>query len=191
MNLLVHYLLSGRETEVIVGNVIADFLKGSNHYQLKPGIEKGIALHKQIDKFSDSHSSVRETWKLLFPHFGLYGRVITDIYFDFCLYHHWNEFSEYDFEDDMQFLYYSLRVHAQDIPPHIRRTTTRIIALQWPKKYTTYHGLFHVFRSMSRRVSFHNNFELAIDILKKHYDEIEHNFLRFYPEIHTFVQTMK
>lgn len=187
MNLLVHYLLSGRDSEIVVGNIIADFLKGTYNYTFTPGIEFGIFLHKQIDQFSDNHPIVRNTWKLLSSNFGFYGRVITDIYFDFCLYQHWKKFSAFDFEEDMEYLYYCFRIHWQVIPPHVRRVVSQIIALQWPKKYTSYHGLIHVFRSMSRRVSFQNNFEHAVDILKNQYNKIEKNFLKFYPEIYNYV----
>jgi acyl carrier protein phosphodiesterase len=190
MNILVHFLLSDRNEEVVVGNVIADFIKGTKIQQFPPGIQKGIEIHKVIDTYSDNHPVVKETWALLQKDFGLYGRVITDIYFDHFLYKHWDEFSDFSFEDDLQFLYDCLQKHTAELPPKVRRMNARIVALEWPLKYTDMAGLYQVFRSMSRRVAFENKFELAVEVLKKEYQRIDGYFLTFYPELRAYIQSI-
>ena len=128
MNILAHYLLSGRNEELVVGNVIADFIGGKKKVQLLSlGIQRGIEVHMEIDAYSDSHPVVKETWALLQNDFGLYGRVMTDIYYDHFLYKHWSEFSEFSFEDDLDYLYYCLQKYSADLPPKVRRMTSRKI----------------------------------------------------------------
>lgn len=190
MNILVHYLLSERNEEVVVGNVIADFIKGTKIHQFPPGIQKGIEIHKEIDTYSDNHPVVKETWSLLQKDFGLYGRVITDIYYDHFLYKHWTEFSDFTFEDDLQFLYDCLQKHTAELPPKVRRMNARIVALEWPLKYTDMAGLYQVFRSMSRRVAFENRFEKAVEVLQLEYKRIDGHFLRFYPELRSYIRTL-
>ncbi len=190
MNILVHYLLSDRNEKVVVGNVIADFIKGNKVQSFSPGIQKGIEIHKKIDSFSDQHPVVKETWALLQNDFGLYGRVITDIYYDHFLFKHWKEFSMFSFEDDMNFLYQCLQKNTGEFPPGVRRMTARIVALQWPVKYTNMSGLYQVFRSMSRRVAFENRFEMAVEVLKKEYATIDSHFLSFYPELRSYIRSL-
>lgn len=186
MNLLAHYLLSERKEEVIVGNIIADFLKGIDDSQFSAGIRTGIALHRQIDEFSDNHPVVKETWALLHKDFGHYGRVITDIFYDHFLFIHWNDYSEYSFDDDFNYFCFCLKKYSKVYPVRIRRTVNRIIALQWPQKYGDMIGLSQVFRSMSRRVAFENKFERAVSVLNNNYQFLDNHFCQFFPELIEF-----
>jgi acyl carrier protein phosphodiesterase len=188
MNILAHYILSQREEEVVVGNIIADFIKGYDITLFPEGIRKGIQLHKKIDIYSDNHPVVRESWSILQKDFGHYGRVITDIYYDHFLIKHWKEYSDYSFQNDLEYLYQCLNRHTVSFPPKIRRLTTRIVAMQWPLKYTDMTGLYHVFRSMSRRVAFENNFELAVNVLQQEYETLESHFCRFFPDLKEYAQ---
>jgi len=183
MNILVHYILSDRNEELVAGNVVVDFIKGNKMPEFSPMVKKGIELHRVIDTFSDNHPAVRETWALLQSDFGHYGRVITDIYYDHFLFKHWKEHSEFTFEDDLEFLYASLKKHAPTFPPKVRRMVAKIWALQWPLKYTDMAGLYQVFRSMSKRVAFENKFELSVQVLQNNYNQIDDQFCRFFPEL--------
>lgn len=188
MNLLAHYILSGRIEEVIVGNIIADFLKGQSEEQFSQGIRAGIDLHRKIDHFSDIHPVVKETWSLLQGEFGHYGRVITDIYYDHFLYIHWDEYSAFSFDEDLEYFNHCLRKHLPVYPVRIKRTINRIIGLQWPLKYGDMNGLYQVFRSMSRRVAFENRFELAVKVLEENYLTINSHFCAFFPELKEYAE---
>ncbi len=190
MNTLAHYILSKKNEEVIVGNVIADFIKGNTKFNFSENILKGIELHKKIDLFSDHHASVKATWTLIQDDFGHYGRVITDIYYDHFLCKHWADYSKNSFDEDIKFLYACLKKHASALPPGVRRMSSRIMAYNWPYKYSEKAGLYQVFRSMSRRVKFENKFENAVKVLEKEYDVIHSHFLEFFPELHDYVQTV-
>jgi len=148
-------------------------------------------LHKKIDTYSDHHPVVKETWSLLNKDFGHYGRVITDIYYDHFLYHHWNEFSTYSFNDDLEYFYKCLKNQTRYFSPKLRRILSRIVAMQWPLKYTDMPGLYQVFRSMSKRVVFENRFEFAVEVLQNNYKAIDDQFCRFFPDLKNFVQMQK
>ena len=55
MNFLAHLYLSGDDEEQIVGNFIADHVKGKAIESYSDGIRAGIMLHREIDVFTDSH----------------------------------------------------------------------------------------------------------------------------------------
>ncbi len=186
MNILAHYILSQRIEEVVVGNIIADFIKIHDLGKFSNGIQTGIELHKKIDTFSDNHKVVKDTWSLLHGDFGHYGRVVTDIYYDHFLIKHWNEYSDFTFNEDLSFLYQCLSNHSASFPPYVRRVTNRIVAMQWPLKYTEKSGLFQVFRSMSRRVNFENKFENAVKVLETHYETLNNHFSAFFPDLRAY-----
>ena len=59
MNYLAHAYFSFNHTDILTGNMISDFVKGKKKYDYPPGIQKGIALHREIDEFTDAHEATR------------------------------------------------------------------------------------------------------------------------------------
>ena len=55
MNYLAHILLSGTSPDVMIGNFIADSIKGSKYNSYPLQIQKGILLHRQIDTAQRMH----------------------------------------------------------------------------------------------------------------------------------------
>src|SRR5690554_5280461 len=76
----------------MVGNFITDTIKGKVSDSYSKGIILGIAVHRAIDEFTDSHPIVLETRKLLYPHFRKYAAVVQDVYYDHFLAIHWNDY---------------------------------------------------------------------------------------------------
>ncbi|MDD3273470.1 MAG: DUF479 domain-containing protein, partial [Bacteroidales bacterium] len=64
MNYLAHIYLSGSNRQLQVGNFIGDFVKGRKHENYPKGIQKGILLHREIDRFTDCHPLFIETVEL-------------------------------------------------------------------------------------------------------------------------------
>ena len=60
MNYLGHLVLSGQDDEVLLGNFMADAVKGSSYKMYSTGVQKGILLHRKIDDFTDKHQSYLE-----------------------------------------------------------------------------------------------------------------------------------
>ena len=55
MNYLAHIFLSGGQPDIMIGNFIADSIKGSKYSAYPTEIQKGILLHRQIDTTTDAH----------------------------------------------------------------------------------------------------------------------------------------
>ena len=49
MNYLAHAFLSFDDPELLVGNMISDFVKGKQKFGYPSGIQEGIALHRAIE----------------------------------------------------------------------------------------------------------------------------------------------
>ena len=65
MNFLSHLHLSGDSEGLIIGNYIADSVKGSAYNMFSNEIQKGILLHRKIDTFTDNHPTVEQSKKRL------------------------------------------------------------------------------------------------------------------------------
>ena len=85
MNYLAHAYLSFGRSELLLGNMIADFVKGNKLSHFPNRIQQGIRLHRAIDRFTDEHKAVMESKQIFKPHFYLSSGVFTDILFDHFL----------------------------------------------------------------------------------------------------------
>ncbi len=55
MNLLAHAYLSFDQPEMLIGNMINDYVKGKKQFDYPAAIHKGMILHRSIDEFTDTH----------------------------------------------------------------------------------------------------------------------------------------
>ena len=92
MNFLAHLFLSGEPGELMVGNFIADSVKGNAMNDFSEGIQKGIILHRAIDTFTDSHNEMQKSKERLRPRYKKYAPVITDIFYDHFLAVNWQDY---------------------------------------------------------------------------------------------------
>jgi acyl carrier protein phosphodiesterase len=82
MNFLAHLYLSGDDKDVMLGNLIADSVKGKDYLAYRPGIQEGILLHRKIDHFTDEHPVVERSKHLLRPKYHKFAGVVTDMFYD-------------------------------------------------------------------------------------------------------------
>ena len=94
MNYLAHLYLSGKNEDIMVGNFIADAVKGRNLDKYPLGIQKGIRLHRQIDHFTDHHPVVIDINKKFAPAYGKYAGIVTDMVFDHFLANNWSQYNK-------------------------------------------------------------------------------------------------
>lgn len=79
MNFLAHTYLSGENDDLKIGNFLGDFVKGRlnklSQNQYTEGIIKGIALHREIDYFTDNHPIVKQSIDRLQPKYHKFSEI--------------------------------------------------------------------------------------------------------------------
>src|SRR5579875_437067 len=85
MNFLAHAYLSFNHPTILVGNMISDFVKGSAKFSFSGDIQKGIALHRSIDEFTDNHPVIKNAKEVFRPAYRLYSSPIVDVILDYFL----------------------------------------------------------------------------------------------------------
>ncbi len=94
MNFLAHARLSFQDPDILLGNMISDFVKGKLKYDYPEAVQRGIHLHRLIDSFTDTHPVVQEAKELFRPAYRLYSGAIIDVVFDHFLATDDSEYSE-------------------------------------------------------------------------------------------------
>ena len=187
MNFLAHLYLSGDFDELMVGNLMDDFVKGKPAAGLSEAIRKGIALHREIDAFTDSHPVVRASKMRLQPVYHKYAGVIVDIFYDHFLAVAWPTYSVIPLPDFAAHVYALLENHHDDLPPAMQQMFFYMRAHNWLVAYAQLEGIERVLEGMARRTRFPSHMERAGSDLRKDYHLYQAEFNDYFPQLMQYV----
>ena len=186
MNFLAHIYLSGDEEGIIIGNFIADGIKGKKYKKYPLSIQKGILLHRGIDSYTDQHPTVRLSTKKLHENHGHYSGVIVDILYDHFLAKNWSTYHQLPLDIYVENFYELLRNSYDILPVRIKRMMPYMISDNWLLSYESISGISTILNQMSRRTRIDSNMNFAVLELEKYYLEFENEFTSFFEELKTF-----
>ncbi len=189
LNFLAHIYLSGDDHELMIGNFIADFVKGNKKNAFPGKIKRGIELHRMIDDFTDHHEITKRSKDRLRIKYGKYSGVITDLYYDHFLAANFSEFHRLSLEDFSTQTYYILRQNWNILPEAVHYFLPFMIERNWLLSYSTIDGIGRALSGLSRRVSFENKMDESVHDLEEQYENFEHDFRDFFPQLMNFVST--
>lgn len=186
MNWLAHVFLSENHIEHQLGNLLTDPLKGKAWEGASDRVHKGIMMHKRIDTFTDTHPVVSQSKALLTPRGHLKG-VVLDILYDHFLSLHWDRFCTIPREIFLDNFRSKALVAIGDYPDKAQQVISRVIASRQLSSYEHMDGVVAAFGRIDRRLSDRalskDNTTRYIPLIAKERDELEENFLIFFPEL--------
>lgn len=188
MNFLAHIYLSNENDHLKIGNFIADSVKGKQYLDYPMEIQKGIILHRAIDSFTDTHPIVSKSVERLFDRYGHYSRVIVDILYDHFLAANWKDYSDIPLKTYTENFYKLLQNNFEVLPKPVQNFLPYMIADNWLYNYRKIEGIEKILFQMNKRIKYRTKMHLAIEELKKFYDEFEDEFRRFFRELRAFVK---
>jgi len=188
MNFLAHVFLSGNNTPLAIGNLIADRIKGNQVKELPSEIQKGVYLHREIDEFTDKHPIFKECVRELFPKYRHYSRVLVDMYFDHFLAANWQRYNPVPLADFSEDFYDKLEVESTQFSDSIQKFIRALIQYNWFDEYRTLEGLRKILSQMERRTKFPSNLAAATEDLRQKYPYFEGRFFEFMIELISFTK---
>lgn len=191
MNFLAHLYLSGDDKDLILGNFIADMVKGKQIEKFSPGIVKGIKMHRRIDHFTDTHPIVSKSKKRLRKKYRHYSAVIIDMYYDHFLVNNWNNYSKIELELFLNNAYNILMINYLVLPPKAKKILPFMISSNWLINYGDLDRLKKNFEGLAKRTPFESGIENAVSDLIYYYNEFFEEFCEFFPQLVDFVSDMK
>jgi acyl carrier protein phosphodiesterase len=187
VNFLAHLRLSGDEPEMLVGNLMGDFVKGRLTGSFPPGIERGIGLHRRIDSFAEGNEKFRESKARLDPSFGLYRGVMVDLFYDHFLALHWDDYSPVQFDVFVAAAYRVMMEYEGVLPERLVRVLPVIFTELIPS-YREVGGIERALGRMAARLGRANPLGEGTGELVRHYMGLEEDFRRFFPEAIDYVR---
>lgn len=189
MNFLAHIYLSGKDEELIIGNFIADSVKGNKYLDYPEGIQKGIVLHRAIDYYTDTHPIVKQSTSRLFETYGHYNGVIVDILYDHFLAANWKRYSNVPLDEFVARFYDLLQDNLEILPKNVQQFLPYMISDNWLLSYATIKGIGKILHQMNERTKRVSKMNTAVIELEDHYEEFETEFTQFFEELELFAKT--
>jgi len=187
MNFLAHLYLSGGQPKVMVGNFMADFVKGKNlASKYEPLVVTGLELHRSIDYFTDTHKIVHHSKKRLAGKYRHYSAVIVDVFYDHFLSSKWNDYHPEPLEVFAARAYQIMQDNAAILPAELNGVLPYMIKGNWLVAYGTIDGMFQALSGIGRRTAYISNMEKAVEDLSAQYEGFAEDFTAFFPQLKEF-----
>jgi acyl carrier protein phosphodiesterase len=187
MNFLAHAYLSFDHPEILVGNMISDFVKGRKKFDYSLGIQKGIMLHRQIDAFTDLHIATKEARKFLKPAVGAYSGAFVDVAYDHFLANDTKEFTDTTLRERASETYRILEETDTTLPPVFQNIFPYMRSQNWLYNYKSMSGTQSSFGGVVRRAHYLHSSEDVFELFQKHYKELQECYNAFFPFVKAFV----
>jgi acyl carrier protein phosphodiesterase len=190
MNYLAHAYLSFHDQSLIVGNMIADYVKGKQWQEYDPGIQQGIQLHRAIDNFTDTHPVTMAAREYFQPSCGRYSAVFIDIVYDHFLATDPIIFTDETLPVFSKEVYTVLASHHEILPPVFRQVFRHMQQYDWLYGYRFMDGIYKSFSGIVHRAKYLDvTADAPYAVLMEHYETLAAHYRTFFPELVAFVKT--
>ena len=186
MNYLAHAYLSFNKPEVLVGNMISDFVKGKKKLDYPPVVQLGIGLHRAIDQFTDEHAATKTAKKIFQPYYRLYSAAFVDVVYDHYLANDANEFPGNSLPLFAQEVYRTLEQYKDLFPPPFAGMFPYMKQHDWLYNYRQRWGIKRSFEGVAHRALYIKESNTAFALFEEHYDELEQCYRQFFPALKEF-----
>jgi len=187
MNFLAHAWLSFKAPDILVGNMISDFVKGKKKYDYAKKIQQGISLHRSIDQFTDSHAATQKAKSFFKAEYRLYSGAFVDVVYDHYLANDEHEFrNERELASFAQETYGMLTPYMNIVPDKFQAMFGYMKRQNWLYNYRLREGINNSFEGLVRRAAHLHDSSPAMAILDRHYLELENCYSLFFPDLKQF-----
>lgn len=183
MNYLAHALLSGNNPDLLVGNFIADHIRGNNLSFYPKQVIEGIFLHRKIDTYTDAHPLFKESKRLFYKDFEKHSGILIDIYFDHFLAKNFERYSEISLDTFSEHVYTVYSAHRSILPADSSRFLEYVIKNNVYKEYAKLSGIEVVLYHLSQRIKHGVRLDESLSVFKEHEPRLQKNFDIFFKDI--------
>ena len=184
MNFLAHLHLASLSQSSLLGNLMADFVRGDPTLQWDAAIADGIRLHRRLDSLTDQLPEVREARQLFREETRRVSSITLDVIWDHFLARDWDKYHPQDsLADFCRLAEQQIRPYLQHTPPDFRELNELMWPEQWLEKYARPERLEVVLQGMARRRPKLAKLQQSYQDFVDNYSALERLFYRFYPRL--------
>lgn len=189
MNFLAHLHLASLAESSLLGNLMADFVRGRPDADYAPDIASGIMLHRRIDKLTDGLDAVKDARSLFSrPNYRV-SAIALDVLWDHFLSRHWESIDRRTpLPAFIKQAKASIDPYVPLTPPGFQRLNQYIWRDRWLERYAELPFIADTLDNMAVRRPKLDALSRCMADIEKNYDRLEAGFLSFYPEMMTMAE---
>lgn len=184
MNFLAHLHLAGDDEEIVLGQMLGDFLEPGWREKYSPRVQAGVRLHQFVDRYTDAHPAVAALRGRVRRPYRRFAGVLLDVFFDHLLARDWERWRpDQPLAGFAQSRYEILTRHQARLSPRLRAALPSMVGRDWLGSYARREGVERALRGMSGRLSRENPLASAGELLDEMGPEISETFAVFFPDL--------
>ncbi len=188
MNFLAHAHLSFNHQQVLIGNMISDFVKGKTQFSYPKTIQYGIKLHRAIDAFTDAHEATKNGKEFFRQDYRLYSGAVLDIVYDYFLANDETVFNDLSLLQFTNSVYDTLEENAFQLPAGFFIMLPYMKKENWLYHYKTNQGIEKSLRGLVRLSAYLSDHQKAYDLFIKHNKELNDCYNMFFKDVKTYAK---
>lgn len=184
MNYLAHLHLATLANSSLLGNFMADYVRGNAQEQWPADIAEGIALHRRIDALTDALPEVRAARQLFRPETRRVAPITLDIIWDHFLSYHWDKLvPESSLPAFLSRVQKVIEPQLAGTPQGFQTLNVYLWRDRWIEHYATAPYLQKVLRGMASRRPRLVALIDSYDDFEQNYQQLEDFFWQLYPQM--------
>lgn len=168
--------------------MISDFVKGKKKFDYPVAVQKGIALHRSIDTFTDAHAATKEAKEIFRPGYRLYAGAFVDVVYDHYLATDANEFAEQSLFDFSQQVYETLDKYVSLFPPVFSHMYPYMKQHNWLYNYREKWGIEKSLGGVVRRSLHLQESDTAYRLFEENYQPLQGCYRHFWADLKPFAR---
>lgn len=184
MNFLAHLHLAQLAESSLLGNLLADFVRGDPADNYEPAVVAGIIMHRRVDVLTDSQPEVRLCRRYFAEEFRRVAPITLDVVWDHFLARHWQQLEP---SCSLQHFILEARCHIvpylRETPPHFQQMNHYLWSDRWLERYAELPFIADVLKRMATRRSRLAALEGSFTEVERNYLQLETQFWQFYPRM--------
>lgn len=188
MNFLAHAYLSFGNENLLVGNLIADMVKGKQMEQYPEGICKGIYLHRLIDSYTDSHPVTAETKEVFRRSAGRYCGSFLDVAYDHFLALDKNSVPREGWCNFAANCYDVIERHGAVLPAQFCSMYVYMKKEDWLSNYGQRWMIERSFDRLKRRAAYLSDDAPVFADFENSYEILKSSYERFFPDLRKYAE---
>lgn len=189
MNYLAHLLLAGDDPALRLGGILGDFVKGPLPGNLPASVARGVALHRRVDSFADSHPAFQASRRRVSNARRRYAGVMVDMFYDHLLAANWSTWCRQPLDRFATDAYDLLEMNSRVLPERLAAILPKMRAQDWLASYREIDAIARALDGMSKhRLRQPNELVGAGRELEREYSGFAADFAEFFPDAIALVQ---
>lgn len=181
--------MSFDQPEILVGNMISDFVKGKKKFDYPSGIQKGIQLHRFIDTYTDAHPATARAKEVFRPHYRLYSGAIIDVLYDHFLAIDTSVFGIQSLSAFTEKTYNLLEQYRQWFPASFAAMFPYMKTQNWLLGYSTREGIRKSLGGLVRRAAYLTESDTAFYLFETNYQLLHDCYRQFWADVLAYARS--